>query len=148
MPYDPSTMTIEPTAQARGGVELWRIGGGDHRRASVPGGLELETVIGARPGRPFGLLDVTVSARGAMPEHDHGASEALLILRSGALQLVEATCVTELVPGTVATIPVGCRVRLVNAGEEDAHLLVVLSPADFLVQLQGSPATEVSGTPG
>lgn len=127
----------------RSGVERWPIGAGDRRRAPVAGGPELEIVIGARLGLPVGVLEVTVPAGGAMPEHDHGVSEALLVPLEGSLRLVEPGepgGVTDLEPGVLATIPAGCRVRLENSGEEDSRLLVVLTPADFVAQLEGWPA--------
>lgn len=128
------------TIQANEGVQRWQVGAGARRRAPVPDGPELEVVIGADRGHPFGVLDVTVPAGAAMPEHDHGVSEALLVPLAGSLRLVEAERVTELEPGALATIPVGCRVRLENAGETEARLLVLLSPADFVAQVERWPA--------
>lgn len=142
MAYDASEMTSEPNVQDGGAVELWQIGTGDRRRAPIAAGPVLETVIGARSGRPFGVLDVSVPPGGSMPEHDHGASEALLIPREGVLRLVDNGHVTELVPGTLATIPIGCRVRLENPGDEVARLFVVLTPPDFVAQLGNWPAAE------
>lgn len=136
-------MTIGANGSERPGVQRWRIGASARRRAPVPDGPELEVVIGADQGHPFGVLDVTVPAGAAMPEHDHGVSEALLVPLAGSLRLVEAgetERVTELEPGALATIPVGCRVRLENAGATEARLLVLLDPADFVAQVERWPA--------
>ncbi|MGH7912306.1 MAG: cupin domain-containing protein, partial [Candidatus Dormibacteraceae bacterium] len=108
------------------------IGEREHRQPA-PGGPVVEVVIGAEDGWPVGLVQVTVPAGGGMPAHDHGASATLLIPLSGALRLVaeESGEATELEAGVVATIPVGQRVRLENAGDGEARLLAVLAPADF-----------------
>lgn len=138
-------MAIESNGRERAGVERWQTGEGARRRAPVPDGPELEIVIGAGRGHPFGVLDVTVPVGAAMPEHDHGVSEALLVPLAGSLRLVEvgeAERATELASGALATIPVGCRVRLENAGEVEARLLVVLSPADFVAQTERWPAAQ------
>jgi len=137
-------MTTASEPRTRTGVERRRLGDGERRQAPVPAGPELEIVVGAGDG-PFGVLDVTMPVGGAMPEHDHGASEVLLVPRAGSLRLVEAEGtrrVTELEPGVLATIPVGCRVRLENAGSEEARVLVVLSPPDFAAKIEGWPPTD------
>jgi len=144
-------MTSESNGRTHVGVESWRIGDGIRHRAPFPNGPELEVVIGAEHRHPFGVLEVTVPVGAAMPEHDHGASEVLLAPLAGALRLVEAgdaERATELEAGTLATIPVGCRVRLENAGDVEARVLVVLSPADFVAQLGGWPMAEEVGERG
>jgi quercetin dioxygenase-like cupin family protein len=133
------------------GVARWRIGDSRRQRAPVPEGPEVEIVIGADRGLPVGVLEVTVPVGGAMPEHDHGASATLLVPLAGSLRLIEAGDVgraTELEPGTLATIPIGCRVRLENAGDQEARMLAVLTPPDFAGQLEGWPAAEGAGTRG
>lgn len=143
--YAMREMTSESNGRARAGVEGWVIGEGRRHKAPMPGGPELEIVIGAERGRAAGVLDVTVPVGAAMPEHDHGVSEALLVPRAGRLRLVEVgetERATELEPGALATIPVGCRVRLENTGDVIARLLVVLTPADLVAQIERWPVAE------
>lgn len=123
------------------GLQRWELGNGERRRAPVPNGPAIEIVIGADAGRPAGVLVVTVPGGGAMAEHSHGDSEAMLIPQSGRLRLIDAAdgTVVELEPGVLATIPVGQRVRLENPTDEDARTLVVLTPPDFAAQLAAWP---------
>jgi quercetin dioxygenase-like cupin family protein len=123
------------------GVQRWELGNGERRQAPVPNGPAIEIVIGADAGRPAGVLVVTVPAGGAMPKHDHGASETMLIPQSGRLRLVDADdgSVVELEPGVLATIPVGQSVTLENPTDQDARTLVVLTPPDFAAQLAAWP---------
>jgi len=77
-----------------------------------------------------------------MPEHDHGESAVLLAPLEGRLRLVEPSAdnrTTELEAGALATIPVGCRVRLENAGDVEARTLAVLTPPEFTESLVGWP---------
>lgn len=124
------------------GLQRWELGKGEPRQAPTPNGPAIEIVIGADAGRPTGVLVVTVPAGGAMPEHSHGDSEAMLIAQSGRLRLLDADdgTIVELEPGVLATIPVGQRVRLENPTEEEARALVVLTPPDFAAQLAAWPA--------
>ncbi len=123
-------------------VERLEIGRGDRRRAPLPGGPDVEILIGAQEGRPIGVLHVTVPPGGVMPAHEHGASEVLLISLGGEARVVDAQdgAVTELAPGALATIPVGRRVSLENPGSQPARLLVVLTPPDFAEQLTSWPS--------
>jgi quercetin dioxygenase-like cupin family protein len=76
-----------------------------------------------------------------MPEHDHGASEVILIVRAGRARLIASDgVVTKLEPGAVVTIPVGERVRLENPEDEEARLSVVLTPPDFATAVAAWPA--------
>jgi len=127
------------------GVEQWQLGHGRRRQAPVPGGPAIEIVVGADHDQPVGVLEVAVPVGGAMPEHDHGDSAVLLVPLVGRLRLVEAGeggHVAELEPGVLATIPVGQRVRLENAGDEEARTLAVLTPPDFVRGIEGWPPAE------
>lgn len=121
-------------------VQRWELGQGPRRRA-VPDGPIAEVVVGADQDAGVGVVDVTVPAGAAMPEHAHGNSTTLLLPREGRLRLIEAKsgAVTELEPGAVATIPVGLHVRLENPGESEARMLVVLTPPDFAASVAAWP---------
>lgn len=111
-------------------VRRWKLDQGSLGQTSGP---VAKVVIGAGAGCRAGLIDVTLAPGAAMPEHDHAASEVMLIVRAGhaLLTAVADGAVTELDPGVVVVIPVGERVRLENVGDSQARLLVVLTPPDF-----------------
>lgn len=113
-------------------VQQWHVGRGPQHQA-IPTGPLAEVVVGADAGLGLGVVAVTVPAGAAMPDHAHGGSTTLLMPQSGQLRLTDAEtgAVTELTPGTLATIPVGRQVRLENAGGDEAQMLVVLCPPDF-----------------
>jgi quercetin dioxygenase-like cupin family protein len=121
-------------------VQRWEAGQGQRRQAA-PGAPVAEVVIGTGQGTGVGVVDVTVPAGAAMPEHAHGDSETLLIPQAGRLRLVDAEsgAVTELEPGVLATIPIGRRVSLENPEATDARMLVVLSPPDFAAAVAAWP---------
>lgn len=89
----------------------------------------------------MGVAHVILPAGGGMPEHDHSSSATLLIPIEGSVTLVDAEGEGsfDLDPGSVATIPIGHRVSLVNPGERDAKLMVVFDPPDFTKQLDSWP---------
>lgn len=122
------------------GVQRWELDQGI-RRQPLRDGPVASVVIAADAGCATGLIDVRVPPGAAMPEHDHGASEVALIMRSGRARLVAVGdgSVTELDPGVVVTIPVGERVRLENPSDSEARLLVVLTPPDFAAAVQTWP---------
>jgi quercetin dioxygenase-like cupin family protein len=121
-------------------VQRWE-SDGRLRRQAIPGGPLVEVVIGAEQGLGLGVVDVTIPAGAAMPEHAHGGSEALLIPQAGRLRLVDAEsgAVTELEPGVLATIPIGRRVALENPAATEARMLVVLAPPDFAATVAAWP---------
>jgi quercetin dioxygenase-like cupin family protein len=126
---------------ATSAVRSWEISGGEQRHAPFPGGPTVRIVVGADAAEAVAALEVTVPAGGGMPEHDHGESAVLLAPLEGRLRLVEpgSERTTELDTGVLATIPVGCRVRLENPGDVEARALVVLTPPQFAEQLAGWP---------
>ncbi len=126
------------------GVRSWDVRSSDRRQAPFPGGPTVRVVVGPAESAGVGVLEVTMPVGGAMPEHDHGPSAVLLSPLAGRFRLVEADepgREIELEPGVVATIPVGLRVRLENAGTVEARTLVVLTPPDFAEQLEAWPAS-------
>lgn len=123
-------------------IEKFTIGAGALRRAPVEGGPLAEVVLGAENGLPFGVVQVTVPADGAMPAHDHGDSVVALVPLAGAANLIDVDNDERTVPiepGTLTTIPVGRRVRLENPSAEEARLLVVVSPPDFAERISAWP---------
>lgn len=125
------------------GVRGWQIETVEPRQAPFRGGPVVRVVVGPAAGEQVGVLEVTLPAGGAMPEHDHGDSAVLLIPLAGHFRLVEAGqdgAAVELRPGSLATIPAGRRVGLENAGETEACTLAVLTPPDYAGRLEAWPS--------
>lgn len=80
-----------------------------------------------------------VPAGGGLPEHDHGASQIVLIPLSGSVQVRHNQDAHTLVPGSAAHIDTGERVSLANLGTEPASLMVVASPPEFASRLTEWP---------
>ena len=74
-----------------------------------------------------------------MPEHDHGASQIVLIPLSGSVELCHDGTRRTLSAGSAAHIATGERVSLVNPGTEPASLMVVASPPEFAGRLASWP---------
>ena len=123
------------------GVRRWDAATGERRRAPFPDGPTVRVVVGPDEGASAGVLEVTMPVGGAMPEHDHGGSAVVLAPLAGRFRLIEADSGEEnvLEAGAVATIPVGARVRLENAGSVEARTLVVLTPPDFAARIDTWP---------
>lgn len=101
------------------------------RRAPLPGGPTVRTLLSRDSGPPVGILHVTLPAGGRLPEHDHGPSHVVLIPLQGRVRLRHAGNDHDLGPGTATHIDVGERVSLANPGADPAELLVVAAPPDF-----------------
>lgn len=125
------------------GLHQFSVGDGDGKRvrAIVQGGPTAEVLIGLKDHWPMGVAHVVLPAGGGMPEHDHSSSATLLIPIEGSVTLVDAEAQGsfDLAPGSVATIPIGHRVSIVNPGKIDAKLMVVFDPPDFTKQLDSWP---------
>lgn len=132
------------------GVRRWDAATGERRRAPFPGGPAVRVVVGPDECTPMGVLEVTMPVGGVMPEHDHDGSAVLLVPLTGRFRLVDADGGSShlLDAGTVATIPVGARVRLENTGAADARALVVLTPPDFAERLETWPADKPHSSKG
>ncbi|MDX3847095.1 cupin domain-containing protein [Streptomyces europaeiscabiei] len=74
-----------------------------------------------------------------MPEHDHGASQIVLIPVAGSVQVRRGQDVHTLAPGSAAHLDAGERVSLANLGTEPASLVVVASPPEFAHRLAAWP---------
>ncbi|MER6984163.1 cupin domain-containing protein, partial [Streptomyces carpinensis] len=91
------------------------------------------------------VVHVELPAGAAMPEHDHGASQIVLIPVAGSVELRHDGRVRTLTAGAAAAhIAVGERVGLANPGEEPASLVVVASPPAFARRLESWPPAETA----
>ncbi len=127
------------------GVKRFEIGRGDRRQAPIPGGPSAEVLFGDEDGERLGAVHVVVPPGAALPAHEHGRSESLLISLAGRALLADAEpggATIELEPGVMATIPIGHQVELRNEEDEAARLLVVFSPADFATRIREWPAAD------
>jgi quercetin dioxygenase-like cupin family protein len=125
-------------------MAIRRVAAGDgvRRRPPFAGAPFAEVLVGADGDWPVAVLHVTVPPRGAMPEHAHGASETVVTPLEGSVRITEAGAggtIVDLEPGALATIPEGERVRLDNPTDEEAVVLVVLSPPDFATHVRSWP---------
>ncbi|MCA3748806.1 MAG: cupin domain-containing protein [Rubrobacter sp.] len=117
-------------------MRVLRAGSGVLRAAPVEGGPKAEVLAA---GENLSMARVVLPPGGGMPEHDHGESEALVVVRSGRVVLRSGEREEELEAGAAALLGVGERVALTNPSSEEAHLLAVFSPPGFVRNLEGWP---------
>jgi quercetin dioxygenase-like cupin family protein len=110
------------------------------RRAPIPGGPTVASLTPASSSGQVAVVHVEIPAGGGMPEHDHGASEIVLIPLSGTAELRNDGQTQTLSAGMAAWIARGERVSLANPGPEPASLMVVASPPEFARRLAAWPA--------
>ncbi|MGW7406038.1 cupin domain-containing protein [Streptomyces sp. NPDC054833] len=110
------------------------------RRAPVPGGPTAAVLTTAETSDQVAVLHVELAPGTTMPEHEHGASQVVLIPLAGAVEVHHDGRARTLTAGTaVAHIGVGERVSLANPGAEPASLMVVVSPPEFADRLASWP---------
>ncbi|MGH2836353.1 MAG: cupin domain-containing protein [Solirubrobacteraceae bacterium] len=125
------------------GVQTWEVDGAVRRKAFANGPVA-RVVVGAEAGLRSGLVEVVIPAGAAMPEHDHGSSEVMLVVLGGEARLttVATGVVTKLASGSVVAIPIGERVAVENRGDEDLRMLVSVTPPSFAEVLAGWPEAD------
>jgi quercetin dioxygenase-like cupin family protein len=110
------------------------------RRAPVPGGPTAALLTTAETSDQVAVLHVELPAGATMPEHDHGASQIVLIPLAGSVELHHNGQSRTLTAGTAAAhIAIGERVSLANPGDQPASLMVVASPPEFAGRLASWP---------
>jgi len=110
------------------------------RQPPFPGGPTAATVILPGDSAQVAAIHVEIPAGSGLPEHDHGASEIVLIPLSGTAELRHDGQARALSAGMAAHVGRGERVSLANPGPEPASLMVVASPADFARHVATWPA--------
>jgi quercetin dioxygenase-like cupin family protein len=108
-------------------------------RAPLPGGPTVAPLTTATTSDQVAVIHVEIPAGGGMPEHDHGASQIVLIPLVGSVQVRHGQDVHTLAPGSAAHIDTGERVSLANPGSEPVSLMVVASPPEFAAGLAAWP---------
>lgn len=118
-------------------MRILGLGSGTARVAPVEGGPRVEVLVGEgnTEGANLSVAHVLMPPGGGMPEHDHGESEAVVVVQSGRVEIeVRGGAGREtLEPGTMALIGVGERVSLENPSpSEPASLLAFFAPPGFV----------------
>ncbi|MGW5171613.1 cupin domain-containing protein [Streptomyces nodosus] len=121
-------------------MHVAEIAASPRRRAPVPGGPTAALLITKETSEQVAVLHVELPAGATMPEHDHGASQIVLIPLAGSVELHHDGQARTLTAGAAAAhIAVGERVSLANPGTEPASLMVVASPPEFAGRLASWP---------
>ncbi|MEZ7005238.1 cupin domain-containing protein [Streptomyces sp. AD55] len=108
-------------------------------RAPLTGGPTATPLTARTTSDRVAVVHLELPAGGGLPEHDHGASEIVLIPLSGTALLRHAGDEHRLSPGTSAHIATGERVALVNPGDVPVSLMVVASPPEFAAHIASWP---------
>ncbi|MGW4560845.1 cupin domain-containing protein [Streptomyces sp. NPDC004561] len=109
------------------------------RRAPLPNGPTAALLTTAETSDQVAVLHVELPVGAAMPEHDHGASQIVLIPLSGSVEVRHAGEARTLTAGTTAHIATGERVSLANPGTEPASIMVLASPPEFADRVKSWP---------
>lgn len=106
---------------------------GTHPRRS-PGinGPSAEPLITTGISELIGVIHLVIPAGVAIPEHDHGASQIVLIPLSGSLELRQGEHRRPLSYGMAAHIGVGERIGLANLDAVPATVMLIASPPQFV----------------
>lgn len=125
-------------------IQKFEIGSGQLRRpAPSPVVPVAEPLVGEDAGLDLGAALITVPAKGGMPLHDHGPSDALLFPTAGRLQVIdEQEQVVEADAGSVVTIPKGEKVKVENPADDEVSMLVVFSPSGFMAAVEQWPTVD------
>lgn len=125
-------------------LKKFAVGDRKRVRAPMPKGPSAEVLVGTDDDWPMGVAYVVVPAGGGMPEHNHGASAAMVIPLERSVVIVDVTEGSEFeaAPGSVVTIPVGNLAEVRNTADVDAPIMVVFDPPDFTSQLDSWPVDE------
>jgi quercetin dioxygenase-like cupin family protein len=109
------------------------------RQAPHPNGPIAQALTNSDVSDQLAVIHVELPAGAAMPEHDHGASQIVLIPLSGSVVVGHDGTKQTLSVGSAAHIATGERVSLENPGTEAASLMVVASPPEFAGRLASWP---------
>jgi quercetin dioxygenase-like cupin family protein len=110
------------------------------RRSPMPGGPTVALLTSSETSDQVAILHVELPAGATMAEHDHGASQIVLIPLTGSVEVHHDGQARTLTAGSAAAhIGLGERVSLANPGDKPASLLVVASPPEFAGRLASWP---------
>ena len=117
------------------------------RRAPGINGPSAEPLITSGISELLGVIHLEIPAGVAMPEHDHGASQIVLIPLAGALELRQGEHTSPLSYGMAAHIGVGERVGLANTGDRPASVILVATPPQFVHRVATWPEAAAMSKP-
>ena len=118
------------------------IGAGTVRQAPFPDGPAAEVLVDEQVGGgQLAAAHVTIPPGGAMPDHAHGESTALVVPLTGELLIASGQHQEQVTQGVVVLLDHRERVRLANETNEPVTLLAVFAPAGFVRALSSWPAT-------
>lgn len=86
----------------------------------------------------IGVIHLEIPAGLAMGEHDHGASQIVLVPLRGELELRQGEECRPLSPGMAAHIAAGERVGLANHGNTPASVILIACPPQFVHRVAAS----------
>ncbi|WP_069817063.1 cupin domain-containing protein [Streptomyces sp. TP-A0874] len=109
------------------------------RRAPIANGPAVSVLTPDEASDQVAVMRMELPGGARLPEHDHGASEIVLVPLSGAIELRHEGEEHPLSPGSTAHIGKGERVSLANPGTEAATLMVVAAPPEFVRGLDAWP---------
>lgn len=121
-------------------MKVIRIGSQPVHKAPMPSGPQVEVLIG--DGAQLAVAHAQIPLGGGMPEHAHGDSETIAVVRQGRVEMTSGGHTVTLEPGAIALLAVGERVSLHNPGDAPASLLVYFAPPDFIRTFAGWPVRE------
>lgn len=115
------------------------------RKPPVPNGPTVTVVFGGEEGGPdVGLVKVLVPAGAGMPAHRHNGSDVILTPVAGFVQITGGEQSIEVHVGDSALVRKDEKVSLTNPGHEDAHVVVVAGPANFVAGVRQWPAPDAA----
>lgn len=114
-------------------MQLFTAGAGRFHQAPFPDGPNVEVLLDDdADGRRLSAAHVMIAPGAAMPDHDHGESEALIVPLAGELVISDDKQKLEIRAGVVVHLDRGERVRVDNHSEHPASLIAVFAPAAFI----------------
>ncbi len=122
-------------------MELVRAGEGTRRRPPAPNAPTVEVLFGGDDRSPdVGVVRVSVPAGAAMPEHDHGGSDVVLIPVTGSVEISDTAKTISVGVGDAALVRKDERVSLRNPASSDVEVIVAAGPPKFVASIRAWPA--------
>ena len=120
---------------------------GEGERADLPGLGSRHLLRGEETGGRFALLEHTIPPRAlAAPMHTHEHEDEYSLVTAGRVGAQIGDDVVEAGPGDLIRKPRGVPHAFWNAGDEEARLLELISPAGFEAYFdEMSPVLSVDG---
>ncbi|MEM9034697.1 MAG: cupin domain-containing protein [Actinomycetota bacterium] len=121
-------------------MELVRSGETVRRKPPVPNTPTVDVLFGGDADSPdVGVVRVTVPVGAAMPEHDHGGSDVVLVPTAGAVEITQGPDTIHVGVGDAALVRKDERVALRNPGDVAAEVIVSAGPPVFVAGIRAWP---------